>query len=116
MTRKEVMQKIKEILAKDESLKDTKIIINFTDKRSNKPLNSKWRYSTYNINFILIFASSLHVQNHRGGMLFFYKTKLLKERWLGMLLSPLTCKLKGVTITVNLYHKKHNIESENKRL
>ncbi len=36
MTKQEVIQKIKEILAKDESLKDAKISIDFTDKKSKK--------------------------------------------------------------------------------
>ncbi len=35
MTKKDVMQKIKEILAKDKSFKGAKIKINFTDKKIN---------------------------------------------------------------------------------
>jgi|GEM_PF-2207743 len=36
MTKQEVIDKINEIIKKDESLKDAKVIINFIDKKKKK--------------------------------------------------------------------------------
>ena len=60
MSKQDVINKIKEILARDESFKDVKIEITFKDKRS--PLRNYYNKAIlyYNLVYFIIYITKLH--------------------------------------------------------